>query len=173
MTTHGGFHEHAATAHLAGLPAIEQMAERGARFVLWRNEVRDGKPTKAPLRRNGQHADSTRPATWDTLGECERALARVRADGVGFGLAAERDQAAGKPAVVGVDLDGCRDPATGAIKPHAREVIEALASYAEVSPSGTGVKVYLLVDPVPKLEANKLVLAKANGHGKDLAIEVY
>src|SRR3954449_8032147 len=100
MSTHAGPQERGPIPRLAGLPAVEQMAERGARFVLWRNEVRDGKPTKAPLRRNGQHADSTRPATWDTLGECERALARVRADGVGFVLAAERDQAAGKPAVV-------------------------------------------------------------------------
>src|SRR3954449_1441995 len=105
MTTHTGSHEHDATAQLAGLPAVEQLVERGARFVLWRNEVRDGKPTKAPLRRNGQHADSTRPATWDTLEECGKARGRIAADGVGFVLAAERDQAAGKPAVVGVDLD--------------------------------------------------------------------
>src|SRR3954452_5151771 len=173
MTTHTGSHEHDATAQLAGLPAVEQLVERGARFVLWRNEVRDGKPTKAPLRVNGQYADSTKASTWNTLAECEAALRSVRADGIGFVLAAERDQAAGRPAVVGGDLDGCRDPRTGAIEPRAREVIDALASYSEVSPSGTGVKVYLLADPVPRLGANKLVLAKANGHGKDLAIEVY
>ena len=67
-----------------------------------------------------------------------------------------------------MDLDGCRDPRTGEIEPRALEVVRDLGSYAEVSPSGTGVKVYLLADPVPRLEANKLVLAKANGHGKDL-----
>src|SRR3954470_8346913 len=130
MTTHTGSHEHDATAQLAGLPAVEQLVERGARFVLWRNEVRDGKPTKIPLRTNGQYADSTKASTWNTLAECQAALPSVRADGIGFVLAEERDRAAGRPAVVGVDLDGCRDPATGEIKPWALEIIRAFASYA-------------------------------------------
>lgn len=43
----------------------------------------------------------------------------------------------------GVDLDDCIDPASGAIKPWGREFIERLASYSEISPSGTGVKVFL------------------------------
>src|SRR3954449_459489 len=117
MSTHAGPQERGPIPRLDSLPAVEQLAERGARFVLWRNEVRDGKPTKAPLRRNGQHADSTRPATWDTLEECGKALGRIAADGGGFVPAAERDQAGGKPAGVGVDLDGCRDPVTGATEP--------------------------------------------------------
>ena len=44
----------------------------------------------------------------------------------------------------GVDLDTCRDPATGGIEPWATEVIARVGSYAEVSPSGTGVKLFLL-----------------------------
>src|SRR3954451_1984073 len=103
MTAHTGTHEHGTWAAFAGLPAVEQLAERGARFVLWRTEVRDGKPTKAPLRTNGQYADSTKASTWNTLAKCEAALRSVRADGIGFVLAEERDRAAGKPAVVGVD----------------------------------------------------------------------
>ena len=63
----------AAVALLHDLPAIAQMAERGARFVLWRSETRKGKATKVPLRVNGHMADSTRAVTWATLAECERA----------------------------------------------------------------------------------------------------
>src|SRR3954451_6908576 len=173
MTAHTGTHEHGTWAAFAGLPAVEQMAERGARFVLWRNEVRDGKPTKAPLRTNGQYADSTKLSTWNTLAECEKALRSVRAAGIGFVLAHERDTAARLPAIVGVDLDGCRDPATGEIKPWALEIVRNLASYGEVSPSGTGVKVYLLSERVPRLAANKLVIHPANGTGKAQQIEVY
>ena len=44
---------------------------------------------------------------------------------------------------VGVDLDKCRDPETGIIEPSALAIIEKLHSYTEISPSGTGVHVYL------------------------------
>jgi hypothetical protein len=44
-------------------------------------------------------------------------------------------------ALGGVDLDTCRD-SDGTLRPWALEVIERFASYAEVSPSGTGVKVF-------------------------------
>ena len=40
-----------------------------------------------------------------------------------------------------VDLDGVRDPATGAIEPWAQEVIDRLDSYTEASSSGRGVHV--------------------------------
>jgi hypothetical protein len=41
----------------------------------------------------------------------------------------------------GVDLDHCRDPETGEIARWALSIIRDFASYAEVSPSGTGVKI--------------------------------
>jgi hypothetical protein len=40
-----------------------------------------------------------------------------------------------------VDLDSCRDPKTGAMTPEARAAVDALASYSEVSVSGTGVHI--------------------------------
>jgi hypothetical protein len=44
---------------------------------------------------------------------------------------------------VGVDLDHCRDPETGAIEKWAREIIAFLWSYTEVTPSGTGFRIFL------------------------------
>lgn len=52
----------------------------------------------------------------------------------------------GKHGVTGVDLDHCRDPATGEIAPWAAEVAAKLDSYTEVSPSGTGLHVMVAAD---------------------------
>src|SRR4051794_3309549 len=43
--------------------------------------------------------------------------------------------------LVGVDLDKCLEPESGEITPWAGQIIERLDSYAEVSPSLTGVKI--------------------------------
>ena len=41
--------------------------------------------------------------------------------------------------VVGIDLDACREGTT--IAPWAREIIESMGSYTEISPSGTGLRI--------------------------------
>jgi hypothetical protein len=41
----------------------------------------------------------------------------------------------------GCDLDTCRDATTGGIVPWAQAVIDRFASYSEISPSQTGIKV--------------------------------
>ena len=43
----------------------------------------------------------------------------------------------------GIDLDGCRDPQTGIIELWAQRIIDLCASYTEISPSGTGVKIWV------------------------------
>ena len=45
-----------------------ELERRGARFVLWREVNRSGRPTKIPLRLDGGPASSTDPASWATLG---------------------------------------------------------------------------------------------------------
>src|SRR5262249_1385032 len=51
----------------------------------------------------------------------------------------------------GIDLDDCRDPETGQLSPDATAIVERFASYTEVSPSGTGVKIICKGDPRPVL----------------------
>jgi hypothetical protein len=78
-------------AHARDLPAIDQMAERGARFVLWRHEVRKGKETKVPLRTNGRLAGTSTSSWAAALAEREKAAEKLQeVAGIGFGLAAER-----------------------------------------------------------------------------------
>lgn len=163
----------------AELPAVAELREMGARWVGWRSGKRGpkGRITKLPIQttgdKAGRFASSTNPATWATYeaaaayrDACEARKAPL--SGLGFMLDAEQD------GILGIDLDACRNPETGEIAAWASEIIEDLASYAEVSPSGTGVKVFAKGDPVPELRANILQIADVAGHGdKAPHVEVY
>jgi hypothetical protein len=107
-------------------------------WIVWRYEARDdSKPTKVPYQPNGRHASSTDPTTWWS---CEDALGALREDrgrwqGIGFVFSAS-DQ------LFGIDLDQCLD-AAGKLKPWAQPIIERFFdTYAEVSPSGRGIKLW-------------------------------
>ena len=100
----------------------------GWKFV----ERSSGKPAKIPIRPNGQLADVTNPTHRGPFSEA------ARLDGVGFVLG---EEAIGLH-YAGIDLDNCLDPLTGQIDPWAEEVIAFSNSYAEISPSGRGVKIF-------------------------------
>lgn len=103
-------------------------------FVAWRYEERDGKATKLPISvRTGRLALTNAPSTWATLEEV-LPYARQHEYGVGFVFTATDPFA-------GVDLDRCIE--AGHILPWAWEIVRTLDSYTEVSPSGTGLKVYI------------------------------
>ena len=108
------------------------------RWVCWKVVERGGKPTKCPVSASsGANADSTDAATWVTFDEVQAAFRGNDAlAGVGFVFAPD-------DGLCGVDLDDSIDPATGELKPWAREIVERLNSYTEISPSGGGVKIFL------------------------------
>ncbi|MCC7409533.1 MAG: hypothetical protein IT442_15825 [Phycisphaeraceae bacterium] len=105
-------------------------------WVCWRYVERDGKQTKCPFNaRTGAAANSTNPGTWSTFDDATRACQTDSTyEGVGFVFAADGPYC-------GVDLDDCIDPRTGELKAWGQWFIDQLASYSEISPSGTGVKV--------------------------------
>ena len=101
-------------------------------WVCWREEDRDGKPTKVPVMpESGAFASTTDPDTWTGFETALEFLETGEADGVGF-VFSEDDP------IVGVDLDDCREPETAAVDSPAEDIIERLDSYTEVSPSSTG-----------------------------------
>jgi putative DNA primase/helicase len=113
-------------------------------WVAWRWERcldrRKKKWTKVPINpKMGDNASSTNTKTWGTF---EKALAFYHQHapesiaGIGFVFTASDPFA-------GVDLDDCRDPVTGTIADWAQAEITTLASYTEVSPTGTGVKIWV------------------------------
>ena len=44
---------------------------------------------------------------------------------------------------VGVDLDHVRDPTTGETQEWAQDIVDRLDSYTEISPSGTGLRIFV------------------------------
>ncbi len=116
--------------------SLWELAER-RQFVGWKYAPNPdgGKPKKPPINpHTGKYANDTAPETWGTFAEAERAAIRYGLAGAGFVFTPEDPYA-------GVDLDNCRNPETGELEPWAERVVEAFDSYAEVSPSGTGVKI--------------------------------
>ena len=69
------------------------------------------------------------PSTWDVV-------ANTSPDYYGIVL--------GFDLLCGIDIDGCRDPATGVIDDWAMKWVRLFNSYTEVSPSGTGIKIFVL-----------------------------
>jgi hypothetical protein len=107
------------------------------RWVLWRFVMKPGKdkPDKVPFQISGKMARTNDRSTWSTFSECEAVVSGF--DGIGL-LLGEVDGAC----VWGVDIDGCCDALTGKFTAESREVVIALDSYGEYSPSGTGCHVF-------------------------------
>ena len=97
----------------------------------------DGKPSKAPLNpHTGGNAKSSDPATWGTFDAAAAfAMRDDRAFGVGVNL---KNTEFG-----GLDLDNVIDPQTGEVRPSALQLVESLQTYTELSPSGTGIRMFL------------------------------
>ena len=111
------------------------------RWVLWRN-VQRTKPNrqkvwaKLPMTVDGSAASSTDPSTWTDFDTACDAFIMGGYDGLGLVLGAD---------VHGIDLDDCR-AADGSLTALAEEVLDRVQGYAEVSPSGTGIKVFALTN---------------------------
>ncbi len=105
-------------------------------WVLWRRAEVDGRKTKIPLSPwSGKAAACDKPQTWSTFHHVCHVRRRFRADGIGFVFTAADP-------FCGIDLDRCRT-ATGEVTAQASDVIRKMNSYAELSPSGTGVHILL------------------------------
>jgi hypothetical protein len=126
------------------------------RWAVWKaiwNESRQ-KYDKVPYSAMHRGLSTKNVSDW---GDYESAAATLRLNptryhGLGLVLTNISD-------VVGIDLDNCRTD--GQIAPWAREIVEAMGSYTEISPSGTGLRIL----------AHGGTLDDWNNH--DIGIEVY
>lgn len=137
-------------------------------WVAWQNEIRSGtnKPTKVPYTTARYRARADNPSTWKPRAAAEAIAALLprplALGGVGIEFCALND---GRN-TGGVDLDSCRDPATGTIEPWAMAVIDRFASYTEVSPSGTGLKVYFTFKSADEMRLREACGRDPNGELK-------
>lgn len=119
------------------LDRIPEELRTGKKHVNWRDEGNPGR--KVPkIAGTLSNASSTNPMTWRTFEECVAAMKRHPGRYAGVGRVIAKDDP-----FVGVDLDDVRDPETGKLSTRAAEIVQRLNSYAEVSPSETGVKIWV------------------------------
>jgi len=113
------------------------------RCIAWRNEKRRGKLTKVPYGANGKPAKANDPATWVIRADAT-ALAKRIANGRGGGIGLELGDLGGDLYIVGFDLDSCIDE-NRCLTLWAENILTELNTYAETSPSGTGVKAFFYI----------------------------
>lgn len=103
----------------------------------WTRDTEKGKWDKPPLRVDGSSGSSTNSKAWATYQDAMRACAMRNYDGIGYAM--------GKDGcgLIGVDIDNCRNPDTGELTAFAQKIVDDMATYTEVSPSGEGVKMWL------------------------------
>src|SRR5262245_21164193 len=110
------------------------------RWVCWQADPENGKVPKNA--RTGGNAQCNNPATWSTFEDAEAALNNGHNfHGLSFALNGD--------GIDGIDLDHCRDPKTKVISDVAARVVARFNTHTEVTPSGTGVRMFLRGD-LPK-----------------------
>ena len=135
---------------------IPEFLKQQERWVNWHWTRKGRKYDKPPCTPTGSNASVLKPSTWSTFSVALSA-SQKKLDGIGFVMDGTGD-------LIGLDIDNCRDPETGDISDFAKEIINDLKTYAEISPSGTGVKLWLRGD----FDASKW--KKQN---KDVGLELY
>lgn len=108
-------------------------------WVVWSYRLIDGKFKKPPLNPVTMRDASTNdPSTWADFAAALAVYEDGKADGIGVVMRAGSG-------VVGIDLDDCIAP-DGTVEPNALRIVEMIDSYAEISPSGTGLHVFALAE---------------------------
>jgi hypothetical protein len=135
----------------------KELATRN-QWVLWRYEGQDNE-IKMPRQKNGSAAKANDATTWSNLGEL------MGAGSLGFVFKAD-------DGLFGIDLDGCIG-SDGELADWADQVIRELPTYAEISPSGTGVKLYGCGSLPSWLTKHKVAVNTPPVCDKSPAIEAY
>jgi AAA domain-containing protein/primase/DNA polymerase family protein len=152
------------------LPAVPQILQGMPNWVAWKLVERNGETTKPPFIAGTdfkKFASSTDSSTWTDFATAVASTDLNHVQGIGFVLGGRAIEAG----VIGLDIDGCRNPETGEITEWADEIIQQLDSYSEVTPSGTGVRVWVIGKVLGQEKVFKL--DPSIGHGDKVQIEIY
>ncbi len=106
-------------------------------WVLWRYEVRNGQTTKVPYQLGRRRASSTHSSTWASFEAVTHEWQRTPDGYAGLGFVFSYNDP-----FCGVDLDDALDSA-GHLKSWAHGIVQRFSdTYMEISPSGTGLKIW-------------------------------
>jgi hypothetical protein len=118
------------------------------RWVAWRFH-KEGRQdwTKMPYQplHPSWKAKANDATTWGTAAQAIAAYQRNNGGDYFDGIGIELD-GNGLAALCAFDLDNCRNPQTGELHPWVKRLVAQCNSYAEVTPSGTGIRTYGLTD---------------------------
>ena len=131
-----GEHPQTVCGDLRNLPTALASLIQIPHWVLWRwEQTEKGKFTKVPYQPNGKNAKNNDPMTWHSYDVALKAMSKTQPnfDGIGFCLF--------NSDIAAFDIDHCRDPVTGGIDPWAADLVERVASYTEITVSGTGLRI--------------------------------
>src|SRR5512136_47259 len=115
------------TAPVAG--NIPEELKALPQWICWKlEEDKDGDLSKIPFE----------PKTWSSFDQAVRAFEAAPSHcGIGFVFSS-------KDPFCGIDIDDCRNPKNGEISPGGKKILEHFPdNYAEISPSGTGIKIII------------------------------
>jgi len=120
--------------------AVPETLRQRPTWVCWRYQFDSDRDewTKIPVDpTTGRNAKSNDSETWATFEDAVDYHERsgTNTDGIGY-VVHDGDT------VAGVDLDDCRDPETGDLEAWGRTAVDAVPTYWEVSPSGTGLRAF-------------------------------
>ena len=113
-------------------------------WVCWKQKLHENKDgskrwTKVPVDAvNGGFASSTDEETWTDFRTAVGTF-NTESEIAGVGVAIHDEGN-----VIGIDIDDCRDPEDGAIDEPVRALLSDVDTYVEVSPSGTGLRIFVL-----------------------------
>lgn len=155
-----------ATLRAGSIPATLTELDQ---WLLWRYEGDTKRPYSAKTRKMGS---STKRTDWASFDEVMDVYNKnpEKYSGIGF-VFAEDD------GLSGIDLDDCIKP-DGSMKSWASNIIQRIESYAEISPSGKGIKIFaraLLPGPGVKryLLTDGSITTEQRRPNEDGAIEIY
>ncbi len=110
--------------------------------VRWDFGWRKDKWTKVPYRPSGKKAEPDNPRTWSKF-DSARSYWTEDGESRGEEYAGIGYMFAEDDSYTGIDLDDAIDGETKQLKPWAQPIVDQLNSYTEISPSGTGVKIWV------------------------------
>jgi putative DNA primase/helicase len=148
------------------LPAVPALFKAMPNWVAWKL-VDDTKPPFVVGTDFKKKAASNDPSTWTDFSTAILKTTINGSEGIGFVIGGD----AIEKGIVGLDIDGCRDPRTGKLTPWADELVELVDSYTEITPSGKGVRVWCIGEWPFSEHVYKLDFA--SGIGDKVQIEVY
>lgn len=123
---------------------VPEVLRQAARWCVWRREpAANGTLTKKPMQASwpSRGLSKTTPSQWRPFDvavkayEANRRSERTPVDGIGFITGG---------GFVALDFDECCDDVTRELRPDVAEIVRRLNTYTEYSPSGRGVRAFVL-----------------------------